>query len=71
MRFAEDYKLSEEKKKIINRNIDSVRVRIKVVENRYLWEWIILYLNYNDCYPRKKGLYLDLYLAIFKQHKGV
>ena len=70
MKFAENYKLNEEKHSIINRNINSVRIRIKVVEKRYFWEWLILYFKYSDCYPRKKGMYLDLYMSIFNKYKG-
>lgn len=70
-KFAEKYKINNEKREIIRRNIDSVGKRINVVEKRYLWDWINLYLNYSNCYPRKKGLYLDLYLAVFKEYKGV
>lgn len=70
-KFAECYKLNNEKMKIIQHNINSVGKRINVVEKRYLWSWINLYLNYSNCYPRKKGLYLDLYLAVFKEYKGI
>lgn len=70
-KFAEKYKINDEKMEIIRRNINSVGKRINVVEKRYLWDWINLYLNYSNCFPRKKGLYLDLYLAVFKEYKGV
>ena len=69
-KFAECYKLDDKKMKIIQHNINSVGKRINVVEKRYIWDWINLYLNYSNCYPRKKGLYLDLYLAILNKYKG-
>ena len=69
-KFAESCKLNDEKMEIIQQNINSVGKRINVVEKRHLWNWINLYLGYNNCYPRKKGLYLDLYLAIFDKYKG-
>lgn len=71
IKYAENCKLSEEKSKIIYHNMNSVEVRLKVIKKRHLWEWILLYLKYKDCYPRKKGLYFDLYIAIFNKYEGV
>lgn len=56
--------------KVVQHNIDSLNIRKNVVANKYIWKWFILLTNYKDCYPRRKGLYLDLYLAIFKKYKG-
>lgn len=69
-KYAENGTLTNEKMKIIQHNIDSIGIRINVVEKRHLWDWIILYTKYNDCYPRRKGLYLDLYIAVLNKYKG-
>ncbi|NBL01092.1 MAG: hypothetical protein EOM50_24470 [Erysipelotrichia bacterium] len=69
-KYAENGTLTNEKMKIIQHNIDSIGIRINVVEKRHLWDWVILYTKYNDCYPRRKGLYLDLYIAVLNKYKG-
>lgn len=69
-KYANKFILNEEEKKIIDRNVDSVKVRLNIVEKRRLLDWIILCCNYRKCYPRKKGLYLDLYLAVLNKYKG-
>ena len=56
---------------IIEKNIRSVSLRLKVVKNKSICSWIRLFFCYRDCYPRIKGLYLDLYLALFGTYKGV
>lgn len=62
--------MDDEKLKVIDRNKKSIGLRQKVVEKRHLWVWLTLYLKYKDCYPRIKGLYLDLYISIFNKYKG-
>lgn len=61
---------NQEKISIVDKNIDSIKIRRHVVGKRHIWEWPILYFKYHDCYPRIKGLYLDLYFSIFKKYKG-
>ena len=56
---------------IINKNIKSVKQRILLVEHHVLWAWIVLAIKYKDCYPRVKGLYLDGYLSVLKEYKGI
>lgn len=70
-KYAKELVLSEEKQKLIERNMDSVRIRLNVVEKRHLLNWINLFFNYAECYPRVKGLYLDLYLSVLNKYKGV
>ena len=55
---------------IVDKNMKSIGRRISLVENRNLLEWIVLAIKYKDCYPRKKGLYLDGYLSVAKEYKG-
>lgn len=62
---------NKEKISIVEKNIDSIKIRRRVVGKRHIWEWLVLYFKYKDCYPRIKGLYLDLYLSIFEKYKGV
>ena len=70
-KYAKKIGASNEKIRIIEKNQQSILVRIDVVKNRYIWKWLILWFNYRDCYPRQKGLYLDLYITIFGKYKGV
>lgn len=55
---------------VVDENIASLAVRYNVVARRRIWEWPILCCKYRDCYPRIKGLYLDLYLAVFDKYEG-
>ncbi len=70
--FCKDNDITDSKKiNIIEKNIRSVSLRLKVVKNKSICSWIRLFFCYRDCYPRIKGLYLDLYLALFGTYKGV
>lgn len=70
LKYAEDIGLDEEQMTIIKKNIQSVKMRIDTLENRRIANLPILVLKYRDCYPRKKGLYLDAYLTMFDTYKG-
>ncbi len=70
LQFVANQKMDGMKKGIIERNIEAVKLRLKVVEKRQLWYWLILYFRYDDCYPRKKGVYLDLYVAVLNKYVG-
>lgn len=60
-----------EKIEIIEKNIKSLDLRIDLINKKKIWNWIILFSNYKKCYPRIKGLYLDLFLTFRKVYKGV
>ena len=70
-KYGEKYNVSATYSKIIDKNIKSIKQRISLVEHHNLFAWPILAINFKDCYPRKKGLYLDGYLSIMKEYKGV
>lgn len=56
---------------IINKNIKSLKHRISLVEHHNFFVWPVLAIKYKDCYPRIKGLYLDGYLSVMKEYKGI
>lgn len=56
---------------IIDKNIRAIDIRKTIVEKRYVWRWFIICCKYRDCYPRIKGMYLDLYLALFNKYKNI
>lgn len=58
-------------KEILKKNDRCLDLRYKVVAERKFWYWPILWLRYQDCYPRIKGLYLDLYFVFKEEYKGV
>lgn len=62
---------SEDKIKIVKKNIFSIQLRLDLIENKKILNWFRLFIFYRECYPRKKGLYLDLYLTFKKQYKGL
>ncbi len=69
--YAQICNLELDKIQIIEKNLKSVCIRKRIIEYHNVFLWPILYIKYKDCYPRIKGLYLDLYLGIFKEYKGV
>lgn len=69
-KYAKHIDADHIKLRTIKKNIDSIEWRKKVVEKRHLFDWFVLYFKYKDCYPRIKGLYLDIYIAIMNQYKG-
>lgn len=70
-KYAEKLKADDTCLNIIAKNIKATNYRVLLVEHHAFWNWPILAINYKDCYPRRKGLYLDGYLSIMKEYKGV
>lgn len=70
-RYAIQCGLDNSKSSIIDKNLKSLYLRLKVIKNHRVLLWIPLALKYKDCYPRKIGLYLDLYLSLFNSYRGV
>ncbi|MCE2121790.1 glycosyltransferase [Streptococcus thermophilus] len=70
-KYAQKYNVPDTYSKIIDKNIKSIKQRISLVEHHNLFAWPILAINFKECYPRKKGLYLDGYLSIMKEYKGI
>ena len=66
LRYAVDTKASDDVLEKIEKYRSSLVIRQKLLIKRNPMIWIKLWRNYQDCYPRKKGLYLDLYLVFFK-----
>lgn len=56
---------------IIDKNIECVNYRLRLLKKRNPFIWIKLYLKYKRCYNRKQAYMLDLYLTIFSKYKGV
>lgn len=71
-KYAQDNKISEERIfDLIEKNKKAVELRTNVLKQKNIISWVKLWCSYKDCYPRIKGLYLDLYLAFFSSYKGV
>lgn len=56
---------------ILTKNNESIYKRLKVIENKKIIYWFDLLINYRNCYPRLKGVFLDLYITFFNKYKGV
>ena len=56
---------------VLKKHIKSLSYRHKLVSKHRLFIWPILAIKYRDYYPRKKGIYLDLFLSIFSEYRGV
>lgn len=69
--LVKDKSLSEDKMKIIEKNNIAIKKRLDLIKNKKLYIWFDLFLNYKNCYPRRKGLYFDLYISFFNRYKGV
>ena len=70
MQYANDVNASKAVKETIQKNLDSIQLRIDLLEKKYILNIIKLITRYKDCYPRKKGLYLDIYLAFRDKYEG-
>lgn len=56
---------------LLDKNVKAVGMRKRVLQYKDIISWVKLWCGYKDCYPRIKGLYLDLYLAFVGTYKGV
>lgn len=71
LKFSEDTGIADKSIiSLIKKNRKSIEIREKVVKDKKIHDWIVLFLKYRDCYPRIKGLYLDLYLVLFDSYNG-
>lgn len=66
-RYAQDKRLDPEGMSRIEKFDEALALRKKLLTKRNPFLWLKLWRRYADCYPRKKGLYLDLYLVFFKE----
>lgn len=57
------------KKKVISKNLSALKYRMSAVKNHNIFAWILLALNFKDCYPWNKALFLDGYFVLFKEHR--
>lgn len=63
---AEDKNVSEEDKKLIAKNIQSVQERLNVLKNRNIYSWFKCLVLYARCYQSFKSLFMELYIAFFR-----
>lgn len=71
-KFAQDKGITDKSiEKLLNKNVRAVELRQRVLKKKSIISWLKLWLKYKDCYPRIKGLYLDLYLAFKGTYRGV
>lgn len=69
-RYIKDENLKDDSQ-IVEKNTRSLKYRIQVVKNRNVLSWIRLFCGYKDCFPNRKAIFLDLYLAFLGKYKGV
>jgi glycosyltransferase involved in cell wall biosynthesis len=69
LKYALVQKSTDDVIKAIEKYKQSLKIREKLLVTRNPMIWIKLWNKYDDCYPRRKGLYLDLYLVFFKMCK--
>lgn len=67
---AEEYGMLDEKKKLIDRNIQLVKLRIDVLENKNISAWIISILRYLFCYQTPRSAFVDLYVAVSQRKES-
>lgn len=71
-KYAQDNNILEKRiSDLIEKNKKAVELRTNVLKKKSIISWFKLWFGYKECYPRIKGLYLDLYLALFDRYKGV
>ncbi len=67
--YAVSRNAGEEVLRTIDRFGESLALRRRLLTGHNPFIWLRLWCQYADCYPRRKGLYLDLYLFFFKTSK--
>lgn len=64
LRFAEEQKVSQAKIKMIQDNIVSVQMRIRLLQNRKIYYTPILALKYFRCYHSRKSIPVEFFMAL-------
>ena len=70
-KFCIDNNVVDNNIEILTRNQESLTKRLDLLNNKNILSWFDLFINYRNCYPRVKGLFLDIYLSFFTEYKGV
>lgn len=69
LQFIITNELNCSKKDIVEAYNAFLQYRLKFLKGHNIFRWLRLLTKYKKYYPRKKGLYLDLYLKVFKKYK--
>lgn len=62
--YAVDRNMSVECLNLIQRNIDSVKLRIELLENGNIWNSAVLLIKYRNNYHSKKAIIIELLMAL-------
>lgn len=54
---------------IIQKMVEANKKRINFLTGKNVFSWFAIFAKYKYAYPRKAGVYLDLYLFLFKKYK--
>lgn len=63
-RFAKNYGMKQEELQLIQKNIDSVRLRIELLRDKKYQNTFKLCFSYFECYHSQKSIPVELYMAI-------
>ena len=55
---------------VLNKMQTAEQKRLNFLKSKNIFRWFPLFFKYRYSYPRKKGLYLDLYLFLFKEYRS-
>ncbi len=62
--YAKDKQLSEDRIRLLERNIKATKLRMGLLQEKKLWNIIPLVLFYRDCYHKKRAIPVELMMAI-------
>ena len=63
-RFAKEYGVKEKELRLIQKNIDSVKLRIELLREKKYLNTLKLCVSYVQCYHSQKSIPVELYMAI-------
>lgn len=66
-RIALDYAVGQQELRIIDKNIESVKLRIDLIKRKKMLNAIILAIKYHNCYHSKKAILMESIIAIKKE----
>ena len=66
-KIALDYAVGQQELRIIDKNIESVKLRIDLIKRKKMLNAIILAIKYHNCYHSKKAILMEPIIAIKKE----
>lgn len=64
LKFASDTNMPSKVERLLARNSKATELRIEILEEKKVWNTVLLALGYIDCYHSKKSIPVELWMAL-------